>query len=233
MFKNSKRRARREVKLIDYGLCADFTDHSQNTLLKDKSGTACYMAPEIIGLNFFQKFYDQKADVFSVGIILFEIFAGKNPFQTMDYQQSLFKNFNCLLDYSSLKAEEKVVSLIRKMTQKNQQIRCSAPQALGYVEDLLAELNKKHTQRQPCKYIDSSSANKTCLTERMTRNFVKKETSLNKENQTNQLNQSVVRRTFFIKKESTPKKSDDPYMFHNNRRHTEYQIYSKKSTAFN
>lgn len=109
MFKQSKKGTRRVVKLIDYGLCADFTDHSESTLLKDKSGTACYMAPEIIGLNFLQKFYDQKVDVFSVGIILFEIFAGKNPFQTMDYQQSLFKNFNCLLDYSILRAEEKVV----------------------------------------------------------------------------------------------------------------------------
>jgi len=57
MFK-IKNGGRKLLKLIDYGLCADFTDHSSNSLLKDKSGTACYIAPEIIGLNFFHKFYD-------------------------------------------------------------------------------------------------------------------------------------------------------------------------------
>lgn len=46
------------LKLIDYGLCADFTDHSSNSLLRDKSGTACYIAPEIIGFDLTHKFYD-------------------------------------------------------------------------------------------------------------------------------------------------------------------------------
>lgn len=37
-----------ELKLIDFGLCADVTDHSPNSLLLDKSGTVGYLAPELI-----------------------------------------------------------------------------------------------------------------------------------------------------------------------------------------
>lgn len=72
MFK-VKKNGSKTLKLIDYGLCADYLDHSWNSLLKDKSGTACYIAPEIIGFDIYEKFYDQRADVFSVGIILYEM----------------------------------------------------------------------------------------------------------------------------------------------------------------
>ena len=60
-------------KLIDFGLCADFTDHSEDTLLKDKSGTVCYLAPELIGWDLLNKLYDEKVDVFSIGMILYEM----------------------------------------------------------------------------------------------------------------------------------------------------------------
>lgn len=46
------------MKLIDFGLCTDFTDRSKESLMNDKSGTTCYMAPELIGMNFLKKIYD-------------------------------------------------------------------------------------------------------------------------------------------------------------------------------
>lgn len=61
------------VKLIDFGLCADFTDHSETTHLKDKSGTVCYLAPELIGWDLLNKLYGKQVDVFSIGMILFEM----------------------------------------------------------------------------------------------------------------------------------------------------------------
>lgn len=66
--------------LIDYGLCADFTDFSPNSLLHDKSGTAGYLAPELIGMNIIGKFYDERVDVFSIGMIMYELTTGFNPF---------------------------------------------------------------------------------------------------------------------------------------------------------
>ena len=88
------------VKLIDFGLAADFTDHSTSSLLRDKSGTACYLAPELIGIDYTNRLYNQKVDIFSIGIILYEIFAHFNPFKTKDYKKSLLKNYECKIDYS-------------------------------------------------------------------------------------------------------------------------------------
>ena len=60
-------------KLIDFGLCADLTDRSDSTLLKDKSGTVCYLAPELVGWEILKQLYDRQVDVFSIGMILFEM----------------------------------------------------------------------------------------------------------------------------------------------------------------
>ena len=60
------------MKLIDFGLCADVTDHSANSLLVDKSGTVGYLAPELI-TNKKGEFYDEKVDVFSAGMIFYEM----------------------------------------------------------------------------------------------------------------------------------------------------------------
>lgn len=60
-------------KLIDFGLCADVTDHSASSLLRDKSGTVCYLAPELIGWDMLNKMYNEHVDIFSLGMILFEM----------------------------------------------------------------------------------------------------------------------------------------------------------------
>lgn len=73
------------IKLIDFGLAADFTDLSETSLLHDKSGTSGYMAPELIGLNYLKKLYDEKVDVYSLGIIIYESLSGFNPFSNIDY----------------------------------------------------------------------------------------------------------------------------------------------------
>lgn len=71
-------------------------------MLWDKSGTTCYLAPELIGMNFYNKLYDEKVDVYSLGIILYEILTEKNPFDSSDYQESLHLNFKNKIDYSKL-----------------------------------------------------------------------------------------------------------------------------------
>jgi len=60
-------------KLIDFGLCADLTDQSATSLLRDKSGTVCYLAPELIGWDLINQMYNEQVDVFSLGMILYEM----------------------------------------------------------------------------------------------------------------------------------------------------------------
>lgn len=67
------------VKLIDFGLCADTTDKSDTTLLKDRAGTVCYLAPELIECNPKKGYYGPKVDVFSIAMVFWELLTGKNP----------------------------------------------------------------------------------------------------------------------------------------------------------
>lgn len=61
------------VKLIDFGLCCNLLDQSEDSLMHDKSGTVGYLAPEIITKESKSYFYDAKVDVFSVGIVFYEM----------------------------------------------------------------------------------------------------------------------------------------------------------------
>ncbi len=61
------------VKVIDFGTAIAFNpDLGMNTML----GTPYYMAPEI----FSQSFYDEKCDVWSLGVILYVMLTGRPPF---------------------------------------------------------------------------------------------------------------------------------------------------------
>lgn len=61
--------------------------------MKDKSGTTCYMAPELIGMDLLEKTYDEKVDIYSLGVILYEIVVGSNPFQASSYNECLNLNY--------------------------------------------------------------------------------------------------------------------------------------------
>jgi len=71
MFKKSKEGLM--AKLIDFGFSTNFKDKSKDSLIRDKSGTACYLAPELIGMNYYKVLYDEKVDIFSIGIVLYEM----------------------------------------------------------------------------------------------------------------------------------------------------------------
>ena len=60
-------------KIIDFGLCASLLDRSDDSLIHDKSGTVGYLAPEIITKEGKHQFYDDKVDVFSAGIVFYEM----------------------------------------------------------------------------------------------------------------------------------------------------------------
>ena len=83
MFKKTNQGLR--VKLIDFGLATNFKDKSKDSLMQDKSGTTCYMAPELIAKNKWDKGYDEKVDLFSLGVILYEVKTGTNPFLGESY----------------------------------------------------------------------------------------------------------------------------------------------------
>jgi eukaryotic-like serine/threonine-protein kinase len=73
--------SRHGVKLLDFGLARPFVDHvgpneTDLTLPGVLLGTPRYMAPEMIE----RSVVDARSDLFALGIVLFEMLAGKPPF---------------------------------------------------------------------------------------------------------------------------------------------------------
>ena len=62
-----------DVKLIDFGISKIFKDKDNDNKIK---GSPNYIAPEVLD----KKFYDEKCDIWSCGVILYMLVIGKNPF---------------------------------------------------------------------------------------------------------------------------------------------------------
>jgi len=64
------------VKLCDFGFARVMSTHT--TVLTSIKGTPLYMAPELVQ----ERPYDCSADLWSLGVILYELYVGKPPFFT-------------------------------------------------------------------------------------------------------------------------------------------------------
>ncbi len=72
------------VKLSDFGICK--VSNSGITMTTDVLGSPAYMSPESFDSA---KTIDQRADIFSLGVICYELFTGVRPFQGETFYQLL------------------------------------------------------------------------------------------------------------------------------------------------
>ena len=70
------------VKLVDFGV-ATYIDNGEK--MKEKIGTVNYMAPEI----FSKSSYDEKIDVWSAGVILYNMVTGREPFEFKENEHKI------------------------------------------------------------------------------------------------------------------------------------------------
>ena len=71
------------LKIIDFGISVVA---EPNKKLKEKRGTAYYMAPEVI-----QGSYTSKCDIWSIGIILYVLLSGEAPFSGENSEEIMKK----------------------------------------------------------------------------------------------------------------------------------------------
>lgn len=112
-----------QLKLIDFGL----SHHFKNKRLKDMVGTPYYMAPEVINGS-----YNEKCDIWSVGVIFYYLATGKLPFDGHSKQALFEKILEGQFEYSLLKSmgiSKKGRNFLRMMM-KPENERLSAVEAL-------------------------------------------------------------------------------------------------------
>ncbi|SNX88050.1 related to APG1 - essential for autophagocytosis [Melanopsichium pennsylvanicum] len=101
-----------QMKVADFG----FARHlSVNTLAETLCGSPLYMAPEILR---FEK-YDAKADLWSVGAVLFEMTVGKPPFKAANHVE-LLKRIERGEDRIKFPDERSAGSLAREATRRQE-----------------------------------------------------------------------------------------------------------------
>ncbi|CAH1130298.1 unnamed protein product [Ceutorhynchus assimilis] len=81
-----------EIRLCDFGLSKKLKHHDEK--LYESAGSPCWMAPEVVNAN--EKdpencSYDNRVDVWSLGITAMELAEGKAPFQDMHPSRALFQ----------------------------------------------------------------------------------------------------------------------------------------------
>jgi len=78
-----------EVKIVDFGLAAAASSaDSRITRTGILVGTPTYMAPEQVRA----RAIDQRTDIYSLGILMYEVFVGRAPYKGEDHLATLFQH---------------------------------------------------------------------------------------------------------------------------------------------
>ncbi|KAL4446388.1 hypothetical protein ABPG74_001129 [Tetrahymena malaccensis] len=186
------------VKLGDFGFAKHFDD---NSLLQSYCGTPITMAPEILK----REKYNEKCDIWSLGIIIYQMIYGRPPFNPpkgahiQDLINLIEKN---QIDFSAIQIPSEVKDLILKMliTDPNQRISfedffehpCMQPQYLLNLAQEGLNALKTNQDQQLLQQIQLQQQNLESQQTNPQENQVKENVSVNKggetnNNQTNQL----------------------------------------------
>ncbi|CAD8127189.1 unnamed protein product [Paramecium sonneborni] len=98
-----------------------------------KCGTPGYVAPEIIEYREKSKMYGLSCDVFSIGVILYEIFFNIHPFKSKTKDETLRQNVNAQINFDDrICIPQSLKSLIISMVRKNPRHRFTLQQCLDH-----------------------------------------------------------------------------------------------------
>ncbi|CDW76433.1 protein kinase domain containing protein [Stylonychia lemnae] len=141
-----------EVKITDFGLCKAMDENSEKIELTSQGvGTYWYQAPECFLMTGQPVEIDSKVDVWSVGVIFFEILFGQKPFGHDKSQQAILSDQTILNAREVIFPQKPIISdgckeFIRKCLAYNQKDRYDVYEA--YYSPYLKGPNQNGTPNQ-------------------------------------------------------------------------------------
>jgi serine/threonine protein kinase len=138
-----------EVKIIDFGL-ARVVDNASPDMdelyeMSGETGSLRYMAPEVAS----SKPYNQKADVYSFGMILWELVAYEKPFNGMNreeyYDKVVHSGFRPEI---TKKFPEQLADLIQRCWNTDPQIRPNFDRIADLIDEMLENENNGKSERR-------------------------------------------------------------------------------------
>ena len=124
------------IKIADFGFAKEAD--KKNTLMETLCGSPLYMSPELI----MNKSYDFKSDIWSLGIVLYQLMYKKHPFGNVKNIVNLLNNFNTVtkIQYDETYSKE-LIDLVSNMLIKNPLHRISWENIFSHIW-----LNKKDVE---------------------------------------------------------------------------------------
>jgi eukaryotic-like serine/threonine-protein kinase len=123
----------KRVKILDFGVAKRFAYSDPNdateSLTTSLSGTPAYMAPEVLT----QKPYDGRADLFSLGLVFYEMLGGRQPFQSDSFAGTLARVLHTevpLLGEANRKLPAPIAGMVSRMLMKDPQARYASTAAV-------------------------------------------------------------------------------------------------------
>ncbi|CAD8107858.1 unnamed protein product [Paramecium primaurelia] len=121
MFRNSE-----ELVLTDFGFADIYRNDGQ--YLYTNCGTPGYCAPELLQ----NKIYDFKVDVYSAGIVLFQMLTGQNPFESEDYNKRVKLNKQGIIDWKIVNISGDALDFLQSVLSRNPFHRLTVQKVLNH-----------------------------------------------------------------------------------------------------
>jgi len=111
------------VKILDFGIAKNYQDNANLTIIgQNVGGTPMYMSPEHIS----ESDIDEKSDIYSLGVVLWQMVTGKKPYPDLTIGQIYSKiERDDLLDAQEVypHVSSRINNIIKKATNKNKKDR--------------------------------------------------------------------------------------------------------------
>ena len=157
-----------KIKLCDFGWAKELTLENRSTFC----GTVEYMAPEIVG----SENYDYSVDIWSLGILLYELLYGHSPFKASNTKNVILniKTHELIYDDQNKKVSKACKDLIQKLLVSNPQKRLK-------IKDILEHpFVKKHSKKFSYKKKLSGVINEEAIKNNFNKNLTENNNEINK-----------------------------------------------------